>query len=64
MYVTTAELARSLNVSTTHIAYWWHTGRIPEPKRIGCSRVYTEAQAVKVRDWYARHREQRAAQTR
>jgi len=64
MYLTTAEVARSLKVTTTHIAYWWRTGRIPEPKKIGCSRVYTQAQAEKVLDWYVRHQQQRATRRR
>lgn len=64
MYLTTADVARELGVSTTHIRYWWRTGHIPEPKKIGCSRVYTQAQAAKVRDWYGRHQQQKVARTK
>lgn len=60
MYITIAEVARSLGVSPTHIAYWARTNRIPTPKKIGASRVFTEAQAKHVKEWYAQHLQQRS----
>lgn len=55
MYVTVTELARSLSISTAHLAYWVRTERIPSPRQIGAARVYTEAQADKIKHWYAEH---------
>jgi len=60
MYITVTELARSLSISTAHLAYWVRTERIPSPRQIGAARVYTETQAEKIKRWYAAHLKQRA----
>jgi len=64
MYITITELARSLKISTTHLAYWIQRERIPGPAKIGSARVYTEQQAASIRDWYAEHLKQREERRR
>lgn len=64
MYITITEVARSLRISTQHLAYWIQTGRIPSPAKIGSARVYTEQQAASIKDWYAEHLKQREERRR
>lgn len=64
MYITITELARSLKVSRTHLAYWVQTERIPGPAKIGSTRVYTEKQAKGIAAWYADHLKQREERRR
>jgi len=47
------EVARLTGIPYYRIYYGHYTGRIPEPKRVGRNRIYTEADVQKITEHFA-----------
>lgn len=41
---TVAQVSRELEIKKSTLVYWYLTGKIPQPKKVGGARVWTPAQ--------------------